>query len=327
MNDHRGRYNQSQLALMLDLPSQESIESFDAIPLWIAPSGINIINFERDNLPTKEELTTSGWNEIYIGCAPERVILGARGIQGTRLQYSLKHIGAITINKSQGETLPLGLAVEITEEYSPWEKGQIVVLLSRTTTSRNTIIVGEKNYAINKMWELITIGNQWTKYTNHVLSLISNTSDNEDQQHTTSVFDYASVCPFRLNDSNIIPTDITGFIYCLVSTKYKNNIYIGQTKCLSQRLIQHNSGSGSHGTQDIRYRPWAVIAYICGLSHFTKIERMSLERKWKMSVQQLQQQGQYDIPSWIEAGSQIVRQYNLMNRDMNIRFVRCISIN
>jgi len=100
MNDHRGRYNQSQLVLMVDLPSQESIESFDAIPLWIAPSGINIINFERDNLPTKEELTTSGWNEIYIGCAPERVILGSRGIQGIRLQYSLKHIGAITINKS-----------------------------------------------------------------------------------------------------------------------------------------------------------------------------------------------------------------------------------
>ena len=31
----------------------------------------------------------------------------------------LTHIGAITIKKSQGETLPLGLVVEITEKCSP----------------------------------------------------------------------------------------------------------------------------------------------------------------------------------------------------------------
>ena len=70
--------------------------------------------------------------------------------------YSLKHIGAITINKSQGETLPLGLAVEITEKYSPWEKGQIVVVLSRTNNASSTIVVGDKQYAIQKMWEMIT---------------------------------------------------------------------------------------------------------------------------------------------------------------------------
>ena len=71
-------------------------------------------------------------------------------MQAKRMQYSLKHIGATTINKSQGATLSLGLAVEITKEYAPWEKGQIVVCLSRTTMSANTIIVGERNYAIKK---------------------------------------------------------------------------------------------------------------------------------------------------------------------------------
>ena len=325
INDNRGRYNQSQLALMVDLPSQEAVQSFDAIPLWIAPSGTNTINFGRDNLPTKDELRALDWNEIYIGCAPERIIVSTRGVQGVRLQYSLKHIGAITINKSQGETLPFGIAVEITEKFSPWEKGQIVVLLSRTTTSKNTIIVGDKNYAIPKMWELITRGNQWTRYTNQVLSLISNGNYNESQQQQ-NIFDYNSICPFRLNDGNIIPTDTTGFIYCLVSTKFTNNIYIGETKCLSQRLIQHNSGCGSHGTEDIRFRPWAVVAYICGLSHFTKVERMSLERKWKISVQQLQQQGYNSIPTWVDAGSQIVNQYNLLNQNLCIRFVKCISM-
>ena len=70
----------------------------------------------------------------------------------------MKHIGAITINKSQGETLPSGLAVEITEEFSPWEKGHILVCLSCTRTANSTVIVGEQTFAIQKMWELITLG-------------------------------------------------------------------------------------------------------------------------------------------------------------------------
>ena len=54
---------------------------------------------------------------------------------------------------------------------------------------------------------------------------------------------------------------------------------------------------------------------------------MSLERKWKILVHQLQQQEKYDIPSWVNAGLQIVNRYNLMNRNLSIRFVRCISMN
>ena len=72
------------------------------------------------------------------------------GIQAKQLQYSLKHIGAIIINKSQGETLPSGLAVEITEEFSPWEKGHIVVCLSCTQTANSTVIVGEQTFVIQK---------------------------------------------------------------------------------------------------------------------------------------------------------------------------------
>ncbi len=76
------------------------------------------------------------------------------------MQYSLKHIGAITINKAQGATLPLGIAIEMTEEYSPWEKGQIVVGVSRSMTANMTLIIGNRDFAIQKMWELITMFDQ-----------------------------------------------------------------------------------------------------------------------------------------------------------------------
>ena len=49
---------------------------------------------------------------------------------------ALKHVGALTINKSQGETIHPGIAVEISStETSPWKKEQVVDIFSRTKTS------------------------------------------------------------------------------------------------------------------------------------------------------------------------------------------------
>ena len=323
INDPNGQFSQSQLAFMMDLPSQETIDKFDSIPLWIAPPGTQHIEFDRDNLPSRNELIENAWVEVRIGCAPERLIPARYGIQAKRLQYSLKHIGATTINKAQGATLPLGLAVEISEEYSPWESGQIVVALSRTTSARMTIVVGERNYAINKMWELITSYNQWTQYIKHVLDIITiNRNQNEQNQH---IFDYPEVYPFRLRDI-ILPQDTTGFVYFLVSKRNINQVYIGQTKCISQRLAQHNNGTGSSGTTDIMYRPWGVAAYICGLSHMSTRERMSLERSWKLLIEDMRTRGIDDSYAWIDAGARIVETYN--NRydiDERIIFTRCIS--
>ena len=80
INNSNGRYNQSQLAFMLDIPSQDTVDQFDYIPLWIAPAGTQIIDINQQNLPTRHQLTTSGWNEVLIGCAPERVVLGRGGL-------------------------------------------------------------------------------------------------------------------------------------------------------------------------------------------------------------------------------------------------------
>ena len=130
INEKNGKYSQSQLAFLLDLPSQQSLDRFHAIKMWISPAGTQNIPFNHNDLPSRDLLEELKWVELSIGVAPERVVIVRGGLQAKRLQYSLKHIGAITINKSQGETLPLGIAIEITEQYSPWGKGQIVVLLS-----------------------------------------------------------------------------------------------------------------------------------------------------------------------------------------------------
>ena len=50
--------------------------------------------------------------------------------------------------------------------------------------------------------------------------------------------------------------------------------------------------SGAQDTADIRFRPWGVAAYICGLSHMYMSERISLERQWKVLVEDLLRRGQ-----------------------------------
>ena len=84
--------------------------------------------------------------------------------------------------------------------------------------------------------------------------------------------------------------------------------------------------SGAQDTADIRFRPWGVAAYICGLSHMNMSERISLERQWKVLVEDLLRRGHNCVFSWINAGSQIVESYNSYDDvNVNIRFVHCIS--
>ena len=168
------------------------------------------------------------------------------------------------------------------------------------------------------MWELITIFHQWTPYTAKVVEMISL---NVDIGQEYGNIDYTEIYPFHLNDGAVLPTDSTGFVYCLVSEKYRDQIYIGQTACLCQRLIQHNSGSGSLSTENIRFRPWAVAAYICGLGHMSTVKRMGLEQRWKLHIEDLQVRGQQESLSWINIGSHIVQMYNSGSTLDKIRYV------
>ncbi len=54
INDTRnGQYCQFHLVFLLELPSQVDEEKFKAIPLWIAPSRNNHIEFDQHRLPTR----------------------------------------------------------------------------------------------------------------------------------------------------------------------------------------------------------------------------------------------------------------------------------
>ena len=113
VNDLRGGYNQSQMAFLIDLPYQQTVDRFVAIPLWIAPPGTQIIQFDYHNILTIDKLKEKGWNEVSVGVTPVKIVNARGGLQAKILQYSLKHIGAIKLNKSQNYPLAVMLLMKI----------------------------------------------------------------------------------------------------------------------------------------------------------------------------------------------------------------------
>ena len=69
------------MAFLLEVSAQDSIDKFDGIALWISLPGTQVIDFHKDNLPSKVQLRTLGWEEVIIGVTPERLVKIRGGIQ------------------------------------------------------------------------------------------------------------------------------------------------------------------------------------------------------------------------------------------------------
>ena len=309
-------YSQSQLLMMLKVPTQNQVDIFSNLELMAAPPNVSYYDVSR-GIPSKKQLEDDGWSCVMIGRAPERTVT-VRGSVGCRVQYSLKHIGSSTINKQLGNTIKGKCAVECSEDCAPFCKEQVVVGLSRTCRAEDTIIVGDKEFAIGKLWELITISNQWTDYIETILERLSVNGNPHAQEPAT--IHYADLWPYRTCDISIL-TEKSGYVYMLVSVRDFDREYIGQTECLSRRVDEHFRGRGSEGTKDPYYHPYCLAAFICGMSHMTKTEREHFEQKWKDLNRAQIAQGNGDIFQRIEQGERIVEEYNRESLDADERLV------
>ena len=117
-------YSQSQILLMLNIPSQEQIDVWSDIKLMAAPPNY-IPKVMPDEIPSKDTLLKEGWTEVSIKVTPERSPVYCHGSEAHRKQYSLRHIGSSTINKQMGSTILGPVAIEVTKTCSPWEKEQV----------------------------------------------------------------------------------------------------------------------------------------------------------------------------------------------------------
>ena len=318
-------YNQSQLLLMLDVPTENAVKKMVPIELMAAPPTVTYLDLS-EGIPSKEMLVAQDWKSVIIERSPERTIT-CRGAVGKRIQYSLRHIGSSTINKQLGNTIRGKCAMECSEECSPFCKEQVVVGLSRTCNAKDTIIVGDKEFAVKRLWELITMSNQWTNYIEKLLKKLSinvNDVDDANDVHNenstsenggnirpweTNTFHFADDYPYRTSDI-AIPSGSSGFVYMLVSCRDFDRDYIGQTEILTRRFDQHQTGRGSEGTRDPYFHPYALAGFICGMAHMSKSEREGIEQRWKNMNRRQINAGNLDLETRLEQGRRIVEDYN-----------------
>ena len=301
-------YSQSQLLLMVDLPSARDIQNKAPITLYACKPGVDNHDISS-TIPSGEELVSNGWKRVMVTCRPESLnTVTACGYLCTRKQYALKHVGSSTITKQIGNAMYGKCAIEVTSACSPWDKQSVVVMLSRTTKGKDIIIVtDDQDFAIKKMWQCITRKNPWTDHVENLLERLSITVRTKPTE--VAGIDYMKTYPFRTCDQPL-PKGESGYVYILVSVKDPTRTYVGQTKNIDRRLKEHNRGFGAKGTMDASYLPYCVAGYIGKMGHVSKRGRENLEAKWKRYIKIVLERGDNSIFSRIEQGERIVQEYN-----------------
>jgi hypothetical protein len=195
-------FNQSQLLVMCEIPNWDTIQGKLQIELFAAPLGLSHFDTRNGHIDQGDMIAT-GWKPVKVGITPE-LNLTSHGVISNRRQYSLRHV-----NKQTGNTIDGRCAIEMSKSCSPWGKDQIVVVLSRTHTARDTIIVGNKEFALNRMWDLITFGTQWTRYIEQHLERMS--VGGTASSTSGVVLDILEVYPYRISVISL-PDDESGFV-------------------------------------------------------------------------------------------------------------------
>ena len=191
---------------------------------------------------------------------------------------------------------------------------------------KNTIFVGNQDETINALARLIRQKNQYTDYMESILDLVTvNRSSDEDERRNVQSIHQPTNFPFRICDLPL-PNCNTGFVYFLVSIKNPSFTYIGQTKCISRRLRQHNSGYGSNSTTPLSLRPYACLAYITGFDAEQKRIRERVEEAWKKKRDFLIRHGNHDVYSWVQSGGDCINDLCEANEEMMRLELRLIML-
>ena len=314
-------FSQSQLALLYNMPTAEQIKNFQPIQMLIAPNGCQIA---PSATKTSDQLVSEGWKFCYVTTAPDRPYNLFHGIQVKRIQYGLKPRISNTIHAIMGQDLGSFVSKvtsPVTDRmYALWLKAQVVVLLSRTFYAKDMHFIGNADDTTDALLYALQIKSQYSDYMSSLIDHLTVTSTTPTNTTTAAVpFDLPKYYPFRIVDLPI-PNDTSGMVYLLLSLKDRKTTYVGQTKHLSKRILQHNTMFGSKQTADSSLQPWALFAVICGFESNRQL-MLQVEKAWELTRNNLTQRDGPQSPETVcKIGSHIL---STNTAYQNLRFVQC----
>jgi predicted GIY-YIG superfamily endonuclease len=325
-NDRAGKYSNSQLTMLFEMPTQEQLDKKQPIKMLLAPPGSRYIPSDKDTLQSLIEL---GWTHVLVHpCCDKNVTTISKGIRATRVQYVLRHHIGSTLHSIMGQTLSK-LITEVQRgglsPYSLWLASQVVVLLSRTKTAADTIFVTTNMHETAEI--LYDILLQTTPFRTYISELLDKLCAPYETGEPVTVNHYNSIYQCR---NAQLPLDNTGSVYLLVSLANPATVqgtYIGSTKRLAKRLNEHNTGWGSRQTASACLRPWATLAYVCGFdSDYTSMR--AFEEEWIATRNSLleRQTSSLTAKRTITIVKDLLRDWQHKHPNLTLRLVECGSI-
>ena len=111
VNEHNS-YSQSQVLMMLEVPTRHQLNTWSQIPMLAAPPKFNptiMSGGETD----RETLLNDGWTDVKVKVAPERNPVTTYGSEAHRRQYTLRHLGSSIIHRQMGNTIHAPIAIKV----------------------------------------------------------------------------------------------------------------------------------------------------------------------------------------------------------------------
>ena len=216
-------FSQSQMAILYDLPSSEDVSQFKKIKVLCAPPGWKDLSFDINEV-SKEEILSWGFTEVSVGPPPQNPLALKNNMRAKRKQYGLQHRVTNTIHGAQGLTLHK-MATEISSadpDFHIWDKGQLIVILTRTKFAKDSIFVGNKQETLDALKTILLTRTQWTDYIEHVLNVITVNESTNTERRDIRIMSHNDY-PFRICDLSL-PSTRTGFVYFLISVKDRSFI-------------------------------------------------------------------------------------------------------
>lgn len=201
------------------------------------------------------------------------------------------------------------------------------MMLSRSPRAQLIFIVGNADFAINRMWKVLCKSSQWCPLIETILDKLTVNVDGADvgEDFEAEVVDYAEAHPYSVCDMNLLPTSETGYVYLLASAVNIKRMYVGETDSIRRRLNEHNSGSGAEGTAPAIFLPYYVVCFLCRMSHMEESQRMSLERAWQdLNTHSVRVDRMDDVETMIENGRRVMSEHNEgLPEDERIKLMIC----
>ena len=267
-HNRTGYWSQSQLGIVMRVPSQDDLDNWRSISVYVSPAGTSDIpSFDI----TEENLIANGWIERRVGCAPERVHNLRYGLMAKRKQYGIAHRFAGTIHRLMGSDLSsIVTSVKLYEsDYCIWLSEQVVVLLSRTSFVKDIMFVGDKKETSKALRKIIQKVSPFQQYMDRIvenLHLESLKEYESDSMISTTTIDISQI-PFQLSNFDL-PSLSIGYVYIIVSLTDRKTCRIYKTFRLRHEMKNHNQGFNyeNDSSSNVSLRPWILLGFICGFN-------------------------------------------------------------